>query len=93
MKRLFPIIAYLLSLYATGQRLELDSLFDELNRSKQDTNRVLTLLRIGFRYYQSSPDSLKLYTNEALDLADKLNFKRGIANGYKKQSVAVREKD
>jgi tetratricopeptide (TPR) repeat protein len=82
MKRALQIIVLFFSFVSHAQTKELDSLRVELMKSEKDTNRVFILLKIGFRYYQYSPDSLLKYTTEAMDLSEELNFTKGIANGY-----------
>ena len=65
-----------------------DSLQNELNRQGQDTNRVKTLILCGVRI-DSKPEENLVYCKEALDLAIKLNFKRGVADA--KRACAISE--
>jgi len=64
------------------QIVALDSLEMELNRQGQDTNRVKTLILYGVRM-NSKPEENLVYCREALNLAIKLNFKKGIADAKK----------
>ncbi len=61
-----------------GQAL-IDSLKTELPRSKPDTGKVLLLLDISFYSANINPDTGLHYGTQALQLAEKLNFGRGIA--------------
>lgn len=61
-----------------GQAL-IDSLKTELPRSKEDTGKVLLLLDISFYSANINPDTGLRYGTQALQLAEKLQFGRGIA--------------
>lgn len=61
-----------------GQAL-IDSLKAELPRSKADTGKVQLLLDISFYSANINPDTGLHYGKQALQLAEKLNFGRGIA--------------
>ena len=65
----------------------IDSLQNELNRQGQDTNRVKTLILFGVRL-NSKPEENLVYCKEALELAIKLNFKKGIADAKKASAMA-----
>ena len=66
---------------------KIDSLQNELNRQGQDTNRVKTLILFGVRL-NSKPEENLVYCREALELAIKLNFKKGIADAKKASAMA-----
>ena len=65
-------------LYATGQD-KLDSLLQALPKAKHDTDRVLTLYRIGGAYMDSNPDTSILFGQIALKLAHQIKFQKGEA--------------
>ena len=69
------------------QIVTLDSLQMELNRQGQDTNRVKTLILYGVRM-NSKPEENLRYCQEALDLAIKLNYKKGIADAKKARAMS-----
>ncbi|HKO81374.1 MAG TPA: ATP-binding protein [Chitinophagaceae bacterium] len=84
MKILTRNIALLLislsSLTAYGQHLgKIDSLKKVLKEQKNDTNKVKSLYNLSFSYVAGSyPDTALVYSQQALDLAEKLNYEPGI---------------
>lgn len=82
MKRYIHIVALFFSLTALGQTPAIDSLRKELNRATHDSTRALVLLRIGFRYYQTSSDSLMKYTRLGRELSLNIGFEKGIGFAY-----------
>lgn len=77
-----------LSSQVLGQNRKLDSLYAALNTLKtQDTNRVLTLLRIHGNEYAINPDKSKQNANEALVISLDLKFKKGEA--YSNRALAL----
>lgn len=72
---LFIILSFLNS---RGQDLQkIDSLKRLLNKSKEDTNKVKTLLDIGEQYERSAPETSKQYYRQSLQLSKKLGYKPG----------------
>ena len=68
-----------------GQAL-MDSLLAELPRAKPDTNRVNLLIDISYAYYGYSNSNFNesiSYANQALTLARKLMWKKGMVVAYK----------
>ena len=65
----------------TGQA-RLDSLLAELPLAKPDTNRVKLLNGIGFEYLNSNFDEGINYASQALALARRLTWKKGMASSY-----------
>jgi signal transduction histidine kinase len=55
----------------------IDSLNQRLRKTVEDTNRVKLLLEKGDLYFFTKPDSTRIITEEALQLAEKLNFLKG----------------
>jgi len=70
--------------YADSLKRELASpkLKRELASAKEDTNKVLLLINLSDAYLWSYPDSGILYAQEALQLAQKLNFINGECPAY-----------
>jgi signal transduction histidine kinase len=64
----------------------LDSMVREDNspnyKSREDTNKVQLLYQIAFRYRISNPDEELQYGAKALELAQKLNWAKGIGDAY-----------
>jgi len=61
-----------------GQAL-VDSLVQELPRQKEDTNKVKLLNNISYSYWYINPDEGIKYGRQGLELATKLNWKKGTA--------------
>jgi len=76
---------FLLSLVGQSfaQTSQIDSLKAVLESSKEDTSKVNTLIEICVSEYRSSPADAIAYGNEALALADKLDYKKGLAQAFK----------
>ena len=83
MKKIF--IQCILILFVSGPLFssQADSLFRVLERSKEDSLKVNTLLSLAATYYRSNPDSAILYAEQAISLAVKIQFTRGLAYAYK----------
>ncbi|OJJ17098.1 hypothetical protein BKI52_30770 [marine bacterium AO1-C] len=63
-----------------GQNAQTDSLKKLLAASKADTQRVKILNRLCRGYWRHSPDTSRIISQQALELAQKLDFTLGIAN-------------
>ena len=79
----FIFIVYALVLTSNGYgqsiaRADRANLVSELNKSKEDTNKVLLLIKIGNQYESNTPDTALRYYKAAGDLSKKLNYKVGI---------------
>lgn len=61
---------------------KIDSLFQILRTSDQDTNKVLLLYELSREFFNSDIDRAEKYSNRALFLSQKLEYKRGIALSY-----------
>lgn len=57
-----------------------DSLITALSHSKEDTHKVVLLLKLNMLFQNNKTDSAFFYSEQALALSEKLHFKRGIAN-------------
>src|SRR5580765_8261737 len=72
-----------------SQRKEkLDSLFAVLNNAKQDSTRVRALNALAFEYRRNDPDTAVYFANEALTLASKANYSKGIINASITKGIA-----
>ncbi len=85
MKSLLLLATFIFALHAfpqkKGQAL-LDSMLQALPSAKEDTNKVKLLLSISQLYTTVSPKEGFAYANTGMKLAEKLQWKRGIANLY-----------
>ena len=61
---------------------KIDSLFQVLRTSKQDSNKVLLLYNLSREFFNSDIDRAEKYSNRALFLSERLGYKKGIAMSY-----------
>ena len=62
-----------------------DSLKNILKNKTEDSGRVKTLLNLAFAIIYDKPDSSMVYTDEALQIALKIKWKKGIALSYRQK--------
>jgi len=88
MKRLlFSLFIVLLSI-PTFSQVNIDSMINILNFSKQDTNKVIILNKISNYYYETQNfDTSINYANQAMQLAEKLFFLKGVVISKKIKSA------
>ena len=65
-----------------GQPL-IDSLLSKLPEAKEDTNKVMLLNDLSLTYYSINPEEGLKFGKQALVLAEKLNWKKGMAYACK----------
>jgi tetratricopeptide (TPR) repeat protein len=84
LKRLLPLLfLFFTFLRIPAQQTSIgDSIRQELAVAKEDTNKVWLLINLASVYQWSYPDTGILYTQEALRLAQKLNFVDGEIQAY-----------
>lgn len=56
----------------------------------RDTARVNKLNKLAAFHFNSAPDKARVFTNEALDLADSLHYGRGLADAYIMEATIYR---
>lgn len=84
MKLFYTILLVLLPSVIHAQMQErhvIDSLLNVLHGAKDDTNKVKLLNGISARYHTIDPAEGIKYAGQALELAKRLNWKPGIADG------------
>lgn len=69
----FIFMGITLSSFADSQ-MDKDSLFIELAKAKEDSNKALILLNIGYCYERNKPDSAIYYYTACNELSKKLHF-------------------
>jgi len=75
------IVFTFLQLVLHGQNHnKLDSLRQKLLTEKSDTGIVILKYRIAYELQFSDPEQSSIYTKEAFDLAEKINYKKGVGN-------------
>ena len=88
MRNLATILIFIFSLNGVEaqqpNQFYFDSLKHELSIAKEDTNKVILLAGLSLTYAESHADTARDFAQQALDLAEKLNFKKGIlaAEGF-----------
>lgn len=66
-----------------AQNKTIDSLLTHLNKDKEDTNKVIHLNKLCWEYQSiGNYDTAFRYGNAALQLAQQLNYSKGIATAY-----------
>jgi signal transduction histidine kinase len=90
-KSLIPFAFYIfLSISLSAQNnTSIDALLANLSaKTIEDTFRVNTLLQLAKATYMSDPIKTQEYAKQAHQLASKINFKRGMADGYRFEGIA-----
>ena len=71
------------SVISFSQDKQLDSLREVLLNQAEDTSQVNILNEMAALSYRSAPNESINYSSDARSLAEKLNFRRGLAEAYK----------
>jgi len=69
----------------------LDSLIATLNKPLSDTSKVNLLNEIASEIFFSIPDSIYYYSNSAYNIAENIDYKKGIAEAYNNLGIYFRE--
>jgi len=64
-----------------------DSLYQQLGKAKEDTNKVILLHQLCWEYRTSNPGKAYVFGHQAIELAQKLQYDRGLANAYNRLGV------
>lgn len=72
----------LLHVATYAQRPKIDSIENVLRHTGSDTNRVLALNQAVSLYWSNNPEKTRQYADEALQLAQHLDYPLGIAKSY-----------
>jgi len=88
MKKTVFILVFLIStVIAKGQVEKRDSLLRLLPTAKEDTGKVMLLLRIANAYEASNQDSSIYYLEESKRLSGSLKFKKGLYHYYAQSAI------
>jgi len=88
MRKAVFIVALLISTTtAKAQPGKKDSLLNLLSSAKEDTGKVMLLLRIADAYETNDQDSAILFLEEAKQLSDLLEFRRGLYQYYAQSAI------
>ena len=66
-----------------------DSLIKVLSKSKEDTNKVMTMIWLGAGYLDNHPDSTAYYAKAFGELSEKLHYAVGVANSLSMQAMIL----
>lgn len=75
---------------STILQAQIPSLENKLKNTDRDTVRVNILNKLAKLYYNSAPGKTRIYTSQAMSLADSLHYDRGLALGYLNESLIYR---
>jgi len=75
-----------------GQNQKVDSLKALINSDIKDSTTVNRLLEISALLNKNEPDLSQEYANDAIELAKEINFKKGLAYGYKNLGLPLYHK-
>jgi adenylate cyclase len=78
---LFSLMLALLNI-SSAQSNRIDSLLTILKTSGEDTNKVNILNTLSYELLYSNTDTTIYFANLAKNLAEKLNYRRGVASAY-----------
>ena len=87
---LFGIVLFVNPIFA--QNHAIDSIKQVLNTGKEDTNEVNTLNKLSSQLWQVNKyDTSLIYANKAVEYAEKLNYKKGLAEALSNIADIYRE--
>lgn len=69
---------------------QIEALEKKLSTADRDTARVHALNKLAALSFNSAPERARVYTNEALALADSLHYSRGLAEAYLMEATIYR---
>jgi tetratricopeptide (TPR) repeat protein len=91
LKKLFLVLVIFIAAQQSHAQQQgqahIDSLLSQLPKSSEDTNKVKLLNDLSFTYNSIDPDEGLKYGNEGLQLAGKLNWKKGMAHANRSIGV------
>jgi signal transduction histidine kinase len=90
-RQLLILIIFFLTISSFCQKqgpAKIDSLFSVLKTTTQDTTRVNVLNMIADEFRSNDPDTAIYFSNKALALATRTNYKMGVAGAYLSQGAA-----
>ncbi|NJO01796.1 MAG: hypothetical protein HC880_09005 [Bacteroidia bacterium] len=79
---LFLLLAFPINCFGQKEVQITDSLEQKLREAKFDTTRVSLLISLSRSLYLQESIKARFYASKALDLSQKLGFKKGIAESY-----------
>ena len=83
--RILPLLLLFMilsSVLKSQDQPKIDSLFQVLRTSKQDTNKVLLLYELSREFFNNDITASETYANSALSLSEKLGYKKDTTLSY-----------
>lgn len=77
------LILFSIGVYTYSQNAQVDSLKTILENAKEDTIKVYTLNAMAEIVHRTAPDEAIKYSTNARNLAEQINFQKGLAEAYK----------
>ncbi len=87
-KIFYSLIFFLFSTQCIAQSLKIDSIKKVISGKQEDSTKVNSLLSLSKEFFSISPQETINYAVTARNLAQKLDFKNGLANAYKNIGIA-----
>ena len=81
--KVFSVLFILFSTTCLAQDPQIERLKNYIEKSKNDSTKVDTLVELSKQYSIKSPDGAIHFANDAKDLAEKINYSRGVAKALK----------
>ncbi|HYV90700.1 MAG TPA: adenylate/guanylate cyclase domain-containing protein [Chitinophagales bacterium] len=86
-KTLGSILLFSLSFFCAAQQYPIDSLKKTIATAADDSNKVNMLIELSARYRDLSADTAIVYASEAKDLAEKINYPKGLGYALKSKGL------
>lgn len=82
------LVVMLFTLCYVSRGQDIQTLKSRLDTTKTDSSRVKTLARLGFQYAFIQLDSSRQYSQAALELAQKIGFRKGEADALNNMAIS-----
>ncbi len=82
MKQIISISVSVLVFFFQNKAQSVDSLLNELKKTKEDSGKVLLLITLGQRIENENPKAAKTYYLQARDISKKINYTPGLIKFY-----------
>ena len=84
----FCFILFILSFQCMSQSFQIDSIKKVISAQKDNRQKVNSFLSLSKEFFSISPQEAINYATTAKDLAQKIDFKSGLAYAYKNIGIA-----
>src|SRR4051812_88825 len=90
--RIFLILLICLSASCFAKQNAIDSLKKVIAVAPDDTNKVNATIELSLKYRSTSVDSIIFYASQAKELAEKINYQKGLGYALKALGLAYNDK-